>query len=152
MHRGRDKQDGSLRGICFASLIDSIIANIKAESVEVFGYLYDASCLLSAFEDSPTPLLMMEMLPVPGIRKIKGGYAFETTGFRCYGLPELSGRISADDLYEAYDAADAVITEIMKYSVLFRYGIMPEGKFTHISGLSFAVKGLKDKHLEVHIR
>lgn len=152
VHRGRDKQDGSLRGICFASLIDSIIANIEAESVEVFGYLYDASCLLSAFEDSPTPLLMMEMLPVPCIRKIKGGYAFETTGFRCYGLPELSGRISADDLYEAYDAADAVITEIMKYSVLFRYGIMPEGKFTHISGLSFTVKGLKDKHLEVHVR
>ena len=151
MHKGKNKQDGSIRGMCFAALIDSIIANVPAESVEISGFMYDAEELASALENVPTPLLMMDMLPVPSIRKAKSGYSFETTGFRCYGLPELKGIIAADDEFDAYDSADTVISEIMKYSVLFRYGIMPQGRYSHLSGLRFIVKGMKDKHLEVHI-
>ena len=151
LHKGSSGQDGSIRGMCFASLIESIIASVPAQSVEVFGYLYDAAGLISAFDGMPTPLLMMEILPVPCVKTTRKGYSFRTEGFRCYGLPELSGRIVADDLFEACDCADMVITEIMKYSVLFRYGVMPDGRYVHVSGLVFTVNGVKDRLLDIDI-
>ena len=140
-----------MRGVYFTSLLDSIFDVIPADTVEVFGFLYDGIELTETFANTPTHMLIMKVLPVPTLKKVKKGFSFVTEGFASYGLPELEGIAEISDEDDAYSAAESLVLEVMKYSVFNGYGPMPERKYALISGREFHFKGMKGDKLEVRI-
>ena len=148
---GKDKRDAAMRGVYFTSLLDSIFDVIPADTVEVFGFLYDGIELTETFANTPTHMLIMKVLPVPTLKKVKKGFSFVTEGFASYGLPELEGIAEISNEDDAYSAAESLVLEVMKYSVFNGYGPMPERKYALISGREFHFKGMKGDKLEVRI-
>ena len=147
----KDKRDAAMRGVYFISLLDSIFDVIPADTVEVFGFLYDAMELTDTLGNTPTHMLIMKVLPVPTLKKVKKGFSFVTEGFASYGLPELEGIADISDEDDAYSTAESLVLEVMKYSVFNGYGPMPERKYALISGREFHFKGMKGDKLEVRI-
>ena len=147
----KDKRDAAMRGVYFISLLDSIFDVIPADTVEVFGFLYDAMELTDTLGNTPTHMLIMKVLPVPTLKKVKKGFSFVTEGFASYGLPELEGIAEISDENDAYSAAESLVLEVMKYSVFNGYGPMPERRFSLITGREFHFKGMKGDRMEVRI-
>lgn len=139
------------RGMIFFSVLDAILASCISETVSVFGYLYDGEALSDSFDEYMTATIIMNVLPVPELRKADKGYAFTTCGFSSYGFPELTGTTKSVDEETAYGEVTILITEVLKYEALLGYGDVPEGVFDHVSGLKFLFAGMMGECREVHI-